>query len=132
MGIGDFFKGLAKGLTSFAGSFIPILGPALAAGINSLYAEGTTDLKSLNAQIKDIAPDNAKFKVINSASALQALVDKHPVEARKAGITSDTVSQLATTMAKGGQVKAKKPRSKKQMEATKKLVAFNKARKLKK
>lgn len=148
---GKFAVGIAKagakaattGVLSYA---IPIFGPLIASAINSLYAEGG-DVAAINDKVKAIAPDDAKFKVINSPEALKALIIQFPKEAKKAGLTADKVDEAVAkveeqkAMAKGGMVsksksvapaKVKKERSPAQKAATAKMLAALKASKAKK
>jgi hypothetical protein len=135
-------KGAAKAGTTAALSYaIPIFGGFIASAINSLYAEGG-DVKALNEKIKDIAPDNAKFKTITTPEQLKKAIQDHPEAARKAGLTADKIDaavakyeEQKATMAKGGMVKTakvKKERSPAQKAATAKMLAALKASKAKK
>jgi len=129
-------KAATTGVLTYA---IPIFGPLIAGAINSLYAEGG-DVQAINDKVKDIAPDNAKFKMINTPEALKKAIQDHPEAARKAGLTVDKVDEAVAkmeeqkaTMAKGGMVmKAKKERSPAQKAATAKMLAALKASKAKK
>lgn len=147
---GKFAIGIAKagakaatiGALTFA---IPIFGPLIASAINSLYAEGG-DVAAINDKVKAIAPDDAKFKQINSPEALKALITQFPKEAKKAGLTADKVDEAVAkveeqkAMAKGGMVMkamakgggVKKERSPAQKAATAKMLAALKASKAKK
>lgn len=156
---GKFAEGVAKagakaattGVLTYA---IPIFGPLIAGAINSLYAEGG-DVQALNDKIKAIAPDDAKFKMVNSPEALKALITQFPKEAKKAGFTADKVDAAVAkieeqkAMAKGGMVEkfkmptvtkavmakgggVKKERSPAQKAATAKMLAALKASKAKK
>lgn len=119
-------KAATTGILTYA---IPFFGPLIAGAINSLYAEGG-DVQALNDKIKQIAPDNAKFKVINTPEQLKQAIIDHPEAARKAGLTADKIDaavakheEQKAIMAKGGAVKAKKPRSAAQKAATEKMIA---------
>lgn len=134
-------KGAAKAGTTAALTYaIPIFGPLFANVINSLYVEGG-DVQAINDKVKALAPDDAKFKVINTPEALKKAIQDHPEAARKAGLTADKVDEAVAkyeeqkamakggmvkptaVMAKGGAVKAKKPRSAAQKAATEKMIA---------
>ena len=136
-------KAGAKAATTGALTFaIPIFGPLIASAINSLYAEGG-DVAAINDKVKAIAPDDAKFKVINSPEALKKAIQDHPVEAKKAGLTIDKVDaavakmeEQKAVMAKGGMVMkkamakggaVKKERTPAQKAATAKMLAGLKA-----
>lgn len=137
-------KAATTGVLTYA---IPIFGPLIAGAINSLYAEGG-DVQAINDKVKDIAPDNAKFKVINTPAALKKAIQDHPEAARKAGLTADKIDEAVAkmeeqkaTMAKGGMVMkkamakggaVKKERSPAQKAATAKMLAALKASKAKK
>jgi hypothetical protein len=137
-------KAATTGVLTYA---IPIFGPLIAGAINSLYAEGG-DVQAINDKVKDIAPDNAKFKVINTPEALKKAIQDHPEAARKAGLTADKIDEAVAkmeeqkaTMAKGGMVMkkamakggaVKKERSPAQKAATAKMLAALKASKAKK
>lgn len=140
-------KAATTGVLTYA---IPIFGPLIAGAINSLYAEGG-DVQAINDKVKDIAPDNAKFKMINTPEALKKAIQDHPEAARKAGLTADKIDEAVAkmeeqkaTMAKGGMVmkkamakggmvmKTKKERSPAQKAATAKMLAALKASKAKK
>jgi len=137
-------KAATTGVLTYA---IPIFGPLIAGAINSLYAEGG-DVQAINDKVKDIAPDNAKFKMINTPEALKKAIQDHPEAARKAGLTADKIDEAVAkmeeqkaTMAKGGMVMkkamakggaVKKERSPAQKAATAKMLAALKASKAKK
>ena len=119
-------KAATTGVLTYA---IPFFGPLIAGAINSLYAEGG-DVQAINDKVKSIAPDDAKFKVINSPEQLKQAIIDHPEAARKAGLTAAKidaavakVEEQKAIMAKGGAVKAKKPRSAAQKAATDKMIA---------
>ena len=138
IGVGKF---LAKaGTTMVLKKMSPTIGPGLATVINGLYAVGSDGLEiptaEINQQIKDAVPDTiTHFKPVNSPEQLKALVEKFPEQAAKAGITTDKIDQAVqqmakggmvkptAVMAKGGAVKAKKPRSAAQKAATEKMIA---------
>jgi hypothetical protein len=141
-------KSAAKvGTTAALTYAIPIFGPLIAGAINSLYAEGG-DIQAVNDKIKAIAPEGAKFKVINSPEQLKQMIIDFPKEAKKAGLTADKIDiavakveeqkamakggMVKQSCAKGGAVKAKKPRSEAQKAATAKMLAALKASKAKK
>ena len=95
--LADVGKKIAKGATSAVGNMIPVVGPALADGLNSLYKGG--------GKVKPFAaggevPDGFKAKPINTASQLAALVKKFPDEAADAGLTLAEVKEH--TMRRGG------------------------------
>lgn len=138
---------------------IPIFGPFIAGAINSLYAEGG-DIQAVNDRIKAIAPDDAKFKVINTPEQLKQLIIDFPKETKAAGLTMAKIDKgvakyeeqktmakggcvtkkmakggpvkPTAVMAKGGPVKSKKERSPAQKAATTKMLAALKASKGKK
>ena len=149
---GKFAIGVAKAgakaaTTGILTYSIPIFGPLIASAINSLYAEGG-DVQAINDKVKSIAPDDAKFKMINTPEALKKAIQDHPEIARKAGLTADKVDEAVAkmeeqkaTMAKGGMVMkkamakgggVKKERSPAQKAATAKMLAALKASKAKK
>jgi hypothetical protein len=132
----------------------PIFGPFIAGAINSLYAEGG-DIQTINDKIKDIAPDDAKFKTINTPEQLKQLIIDFPKETKAAGLTAAKIdkgvakyeeqktmakggmvskkgSPPIATMAKGDMAKVKKERSPAQKAATAKMLAALKASKGKK
>lgn len=126
-------KTAAKGATTAVLSYgIPIFGGLIASFINGLYAEGTLKVEAINDKVKEIAPDDAKFKLISTPEQLKTMIQQYPEQAQKAGLTIEKVDKAVAQMAKGGQVKTKKPRTAKQIEATKKLVALNKEKRMKK
>lgn len=123
----------------------PIFGPFIAGAINSLYAEGG-DIQAVNDKIKALAPDDAKFKVINTPEQLKQMIVDFPKESKAAGLTAAKVDaavakheEMKATMAKGGMVakkmakgdvaKVKKERSPAQKAATAKMLAALKAKK---
>ena len=133
-------KAATMGALTYA---IPIFGPLIAGAINSLYAEGG-DIQAVNDKIKAIAPEGAKFKVINSPEQLKQLITDFPKEAKRAGLTADKIDAavakveeqkamakggMVKAMAKGGAVKVKKERSPAQKAATAKMLAALKASK---
>lgn len=143
--VGKFAENVAKAgakaaTTGILTYSIPIFGPLIAGAINSLYAEGG-DVQAINDKVKALAPDDAKFKVINTPQALKKAIQDHPEAARKAGLTADKIDEAVAkyeeqkamakggmvetkaVMAKGGAVKAKKPRSAAQKAATEKMIA---------
>ena len=137
-------KAATTGVLTYA---IPFFGPLIAGAINSLYAEGG-DVQAINDKVRDIAPDGAKFKMINTPEALKKAIKDHPEAARKAGLTADKIDaavakmeEQKATMAKGGMVTkkamakggaVKKERSPAQKAATAKMLAALKASKAKK
>lgn len=82
-------KAATTGVLTYA---IPFFGPLLASAINSLYAEGG-DVQAINDKIKALAPEGAKFKVINTPEQLKQLIQDHPVETKKAGLTPELVDK---------------------------------------
>jgi hypothetical protein len=131
--VGKFAEGVAKAgakaATTAALTYaIPIFGPFIAMGLNSLYAEGGPvkpfDVDKINDKVKAIAPDDAKFKVINSPEALKKAIQDFPVEAKKAGLTIDKVDaavakmeEQKAVMAKGGVVAKREAKMLKAMKS---------------
>jgi hypothetical protein len=98
-------KFIAKSATTAAGSFIPVVGPALASHVNSLYAEGgaVSKLAGVSAPI----PTGFKAQTINTPEQLIAMINKAPEVAAKAGLTVEKVRD-AMEKAKSGEVPMKK------------------------
>ena len=100
--IGNVAKTVAKGATTALGGMIPVVGPALASGVNSLYAKGGKVLPRFEAGGE--VPAGFKAKVINTPAQLISVIKQFPAEAAKANLSvqdvKDAVSELK--MARGG------------------------------
>ena len=144
---GNLAKAAVKGLISYAGGAIPIVGGPLASYINSKFSKGSFDVGTPGVDI----PEGSKTKVISTPAQLEALVKKYPEQASQAGLSVDMIKQeikeaKEQSKAVGGMIKLKvkkekslsdKPKPKKarsaaQLAATKKLVEANKLRREKK
>ena len=104
--IGNVAKTVAKGATTALGGMIPVVGPALAQGVNSLYKKGGIVTKRFEAG--GVVPDGFKAKVINTPAKLIAVIKQFPSEAAKANLSvqdvKDAVAELkAPAMARGGE-----------------------------
>lgn len=146
----------AKGVVSWAGGKIPIIGGPIANWINSKYAVGTSNLGTVG-DVK--VPEGMQSKLVSTPAQLQALVKQFPDQAMKAGLTADMIkTEVAAAkseskaiggkikiskvglpedvkpkkmkkMAVGGvpkEEKAKKPRSEAQKKAFEKMLAAKK------
>ena len=157
----SFAKAVAKAAISGAGSAIPIIGGPLASWINSKFARGSFDIgnpgvipdgaktKAINtpAQLKALVKANPE-----EARAAGLTVDMITTEVKEAKEQSkaiggavkmpfnpfvkrvsipETTVMKQPKMAVGGVPKAKRPRTKAQMEATKRLVEANRLRRKK-
>lgn len=100
-------KFVAKSATTAAGNLIPVVGPALATHINSLYAAGGAVGKLAGASAP--IPDGYKPQVINTPEQLIAMVKKAPEVAAKAGLTVEKI-QEAIAKAKDGEIAVAKRR----------------------
>jgi len=151
-------KSAAKGATSYVlGKYVPYIGNNIADKLNSMYADGGM----IESRVPESLPEGFKPKTINTEAQLVSLVKKFPEQAMKAGLTVEEIKAKAPEMKKGGKVakmkkggivgpgqkkvkhqpmelklnamggKVKKPRSAAQIAATAKLVAMNKAKKMK-
>ena len=105
--LGNVAKTVAKGATTALGGMIPVVGPALAQGVNSLYAKGGKVLPRFEAGGE--VPAGMKAKVINTPAQLIAVIKQFPAEAAKANLSvqdvKDAVAELkAPAMAHGGMV----------------------------
>ena len=103
--VGNVAKTVAKGATTALGNMIPVVGPALAQGVNSLYKKGGKVLPRFEAG--GVVPDGFKAKVINTPAQLIAVIKQFPAEAAKANLSvqdvKDAVAELkAPAMARGG------------------------------
>lgn len=110
--IGNVAKTVAKGATTALGGMIPVVGPALAQGVNSLYAKGGIVAQRFEAG--GAVPDGFKAKVINTPAQLIAVIKQFPAEAAKANLSvqdvKDAVAELkAPAMAHGGYSAMPKP-----------------------
>ena len=129
-------KQALKGIVRGTIGAVPLIGGPVATWVNSKYAVGSGDLGNLGG-VK--VPQGTETKLIGTPAQLQQLVKEYPAEASKAGLTVDMIKEgvveaksepVKASMAVGGKVK--KPRSKAQLAATKKLVEANRLRRLKK
>jgi hypothetical protein len=100
----------AKGVISFVGNKIPLIGGPLAGYINSKFAKGSYDIGSPGVAI----PEGMKTKEITTPAQLIALVQKVPEIAAKSGLTVEAIKEevkkskeekAVPAMAKGGKVK---------------------------
>jgi hypothetical protein len=109
--------GAKLGTTAVLSWAFPIVGSVLAGIINSLYAEGG-DVQALNDKIKSLAPEGAKFKIINTPDQLKQMIVDFPKETKAAGLTADKIDKAVVKyenmkeeekaiMAKGGMVAKK-------------------------
>jgi hypothetical protein len=102
--VGNVAKTVAKGATTALGGMIPVVGPALAQGVNSLYAKGGKVLPRFEAGGE--VPAGMKAKVINTPAQLIAVIKQFPAEAAKANLSvqdvKDAVAELK--MARGGEL----------------------------
>lgn len=94
--IGNVAKTVAKGATTALGGMIPVVGPALAQGVNSLYAKGGIVTKRFEAG--GVVPPGFKAKTINTPAQLIAVIKQFPEEAMKANLSvqdvKDAVAEL--------------------------------------
>jgi len=105
--MGSVAKTVAKGATTALGGMIPVVGPALAQGVNSLYAKGGKVMPRFEAG--GVVPEGFKAKVINTPAQLIAVIKQFPEEAAKANLSvqdvKDAVSEMK--MARGGMAMAR-------------------------
>ena len=99
-------KFVAKSATSAAGNMIPVVGPALANHINSLYAEGGAIAKL--AGVSAPIPPGYKAQTINTPEQLIAMINKAPEVAAKAGLTVEKVRDAMEKAKDGEAVVAKR------------------------
>lgn len=104
--VGNVAKTVAKGATTALGNMIPVVGPALAQGVNSLYKKGGKVLPRFEAG--GTVPEGFKAKVINTPAQLIAVIKQFPAEAAKANLSvqdvKDAVAELkAPAMGRGGE-----------------------------
>ena len=104
--IGNVAKTVAKGATTALGGMIPVVGPALAQGVNSLYKKGGIVTKRFEAG--GVVPDGFKAKVINTPAQLISVIKQFPAEAAKANLSvqdvKDAIAELkAPAMGRGGE-----------------------------
>lgn len=104
--IGNVAKTVAKGATTALGGMIPVVGPALASGVNSLYAKGGMVMQRFEAGGE--VPAGFKAKVINTPAQLISVIKQFPAEAAKANLSvqdvKDAVAELkAPAMGRGGE-----------------------------
>jgi hypothetical protein len=103
--IGNVAKTVAKGATTALGGMIPVVGPALAQGVNSLYKKGGKVMPRFEEG--GMVPEGFKAKVINTPAQLISVIKQFPAEAAKANLSvqdvKDAVAELkAPAMARGG------------------------------
>ena len=107
--VGRFFvevgKAAAKGVTSFVGNKVPIIGPIVANKLNSMYAKGG---KVIALADGGEVPAGMKKLVINTPTALLNLVKKEPEIAAKVGLTVDEVKEGIQQAKEGEAVVAKR------------------------
>lgn len=104
--MGNVAKTVAKGATTALGGMIPVVGPALAQGVNSLYKRGGVVMPRFEAGGE--VPPGMKAKVINTPAQLIAVIKQFPAEAAKANLSvqdvKDAVAELkAPAMGRGGE-----------------------------
>lgn len=104
--VGNVAKTVAKGATTALGGMIPVVGPALAQGVNSLYAKGGKVMPRFEAG--GTVPEGFKAKVINTPAELIRVIKAFPAEAAKANLSvqdvKDAVAELkAPAMGRGGE-----------------------------
>lgn len=104
--MGNVAKTVAKGATTALGGMIPVVGPALAQGVNSLYKKGGVVMPRFEAGGE--VPAGMKAKVINTPAQLIAVIKQFPAEAAKANLSvqdvKDAVAELkAPAMGRGGE-----------------------------
>lgn len=101
--VGRFFvevgKAAAKGVTSFVGNKVPILGPIVANKLNSMYAAGG---KVVALADGGIVPAGMKKLTVNTPSQLLAVVKQNPEIADKVGLSVEEVKE-GIKQAKEGQ-----------------------------
>lgn len=108
--IGNVAKTVAKGATTALGGMIPVVGPALAQGVNSLYKKGGIVTQRFEAG--GVVPPGFQAKVINTPAQLISVIKQFPAEAAKANLSvqdvKDAVAELkAPAMARGGMAMAR-------------------------
>jgi hypothetical protein len=106
--VADVGKTIAKGATTALGGMIPVVGPALAEGVNSLYKKGGIVTKRFEAG--GVVPAGFKAKAINTPAELIRVIKQFPAEAAKANLSvqdvKDAIEELkGTRMARGGMAK---------------------------
>ena len=109
--IGNVAKTVAKGATTALGGMIPVVGPALAQGVNSLYKKGGVVMPRFEAGGE--VPAGMKAKVINTPAQLISIIKQFPEEAMKANLSvqdvKDAVAELkgeAPARGRGGEAPA--------------------------
>lgn len=101
----DVGKKIAKGATTTLGEMIPVVGPGLASGLNSMYKKGG---KVMRFEAGGTVPEGFKAKVINTPAELIRVIKAFPAEAAKANLSvqdvKDAVAELkAPAMGRGGE-----------------------------
>ena len=97
--IGNVAKTVAKGATTALGGMIPIVGPSLAQGVNSLYAKGGMVVQRFEAGGE--VPAGFKAKVINTPAQLISVIKQFPAEAAKANLSVQDVKDAVTELKMG-------------------------------
>ena len=94
--VGEFFAGvgksIAKGATSALGNMVPVVGPALAGGLNSLYAKGGMVHRFADG---GEVPEGFNAKKINTPAQLIQVIKAFPSEAAAAGLSVEAVKEAA-------------------------------------
>jgi hypothetical protein len=100
--VGNVAKTVAKGATTALGGMIPVVGPALAQGVNSLYKKGGKVMPRFEAGGE--VPAGFKAKVINTPAQLISIIKQFPAEAAKANLSVQDVKDAIAEvkMARGG------------------------------
>jgi len=101
----------AKGVITWVGGKVPIIGGPIAGYINSKFSKGSYDIGSPGVAI----PEGMKTKEVTTPAQLISLVKKFPDIADKSGLTVEAIKEEVQkskeekeekpTMAKGGKVK---------------------------
>lgn len=94
--IGNVAKTVAKGVTSWVGDKIPIIGTPLANAVNGLYKKGGKMVKGY----AEGGMVNGREEVpINTKAQLLSLVKKFPEQAAAAGLSVDLIKEKAMEIA---------------------------------
>lgn len=93
--VSNVAKTVAKGATTALGNMIPVVGPALAQGVNSLYAKGGMVARM---EAGGPVPEGFKAKPINSAKQLIDLVKKFPDQAMKAQLSVEDIKEAVSDL----------------------------------
>lgn len=97
--VGNVAKTVAKGATTALGAMIPVVGPALADGVNALYKKGGIVTKRFEAG--GVVPAGFQAKPINTASQLVSLIKQFPEEAAKAKLSINDVKEAVAELKMG-------------------------------